>query len=505
MSKRRLSSEQKQENVSRKQFEEFLAEYEWVTTDVVPDLGEDILVRIFENGVATGISFYVQIKSTHDLEEHRLKSGDMAYSVEVKDLEHWDGQVLPVLLVLWDINRREGIYSWIKSQIAQLDSKGKPWRQQKTVKVHFPHDHILNEMALRKLRRELGIQFHDVVAVGKSLNISVGLRFPNTDEGATKMAEFERFVKAGDPVEIEGKYIEKFEFPDWWSRLHGQMEMGVVHMGPAEHDEINRFQLRFFSANSEAVVLPHVEMRMEKGGQEVVTFSNTHQKAFFNVRSVVNKLTENLELLIRLDFANLTGYEARQAIRIQNMLNQGCQVVFRNLDIQQEFSLPIASNTGEKIATNAVTFIDNVCRVQDATGMVFCLGEQGTFTNRDEEAAEKLVTILDTGRYSSLSNLTFSLQRPAVEMCYGVLEKALPLNLRAEADSVAIPLLDGSVDLGSAMIYVEGYWDSSPEEVSSWLETAAADDTYEVSIPNADVTEVFERWASDYPNKDSFA
>ncbi len=81
----RLSPQKVQENISRKQLGEFLESHEFVTVDITPDLGEDILVRIYYKGVSTGLSFYIQLKSVDSVEKHLLKSGDISYPFEVKD------------------------------------------------------------------------------------------------------------------------------------------------------------------------------------------------------------------------------------------------------------------------------------------------------------------------------------------------------------------------------------------------------------------------------------
>ena len=57
--KMRMSPQQQQENISRKQLGEFLETHGFVTGDITPDLGEDILVRIYDKGISTGLSFYV--------------------------------------------------------------------------------------------------------------------------------------------------------------------------------------------------------------------------------------------------------------------------------------------------------------------------------------------------------------------------------------------------------------------------------------------------------------
>lgn len=118
--KPRFSPQQQQENVSRKQIGEFLELHGFVTGDISPDLGEDILVRIYDKGVSTGLSFYVQLKSADDIEKYHLKSGDISYPFEVKDLEHWDAQAVTVVLVIWDVNRKQGWWMWINDSIQFL-------------------------------------------------------------------------------------------------------------------------------------------------------------------------------------------------------------------------------------------------------------------------------------------------------------------------------------------------------------------------------------------------
>lgn len=63
---RRFSREQQQENRSRRQVAERLDEIGWSPSPLETDMGEDLHVRIYEGGQSTGLSFYVQLKSTAD-------------------------------------------------------------------------------------------------------------------------------------------------------------------------------------------------------------------------------------------------------------------------------------------------------------------------------------------------------------------------------------------------------------------------------------------------------
>lgn len=103
----RYSAQQKQENISKPQIEEFFESHNFITSPVTPDLGEDSLVRIYENGVSTGLSFYLQLKSTSNIQKHTLKSGEISYVFRTKDIDHWACQNVSVLLVIWDISQKK--------------------------------------------------------------------------------------------------------------------------------------------------------------------------------------------------------------------------------------------------------------------------------------------------------------------------------------------------------------------------------------------------------------
>src|SRR4051812_26037884 len=115
---RRFSKEQQQENLSRRQFCERLDLSGWIPSGVETDMGEDLLVRIFDEGETTGLTFYVQLKSTADSGKrlHR-KTRTIAYPLAVKDLEHWEKQATLVVLVVWDVEKREGWWQSIPTII----------------------------------------------------------------------------------------------------------------------------------------------------------------------------------------------------------------------------------------------------------------------------------------------------------------------------------------------------------------------------------------------------
>ena len=195
---RRQSPEFTQERKSRHQIEELFESFGWMTT-TPPDLGEDFIIHIYFDGIATGASFFVQAKSVTNASKLH-KGAFLAYPIEVKDLIHWETFVLPVVLIVWDINQREGRWELISNIIPELDKRRPIWRSNKTtVSVHIPWNNTLpdKDKGLTNLKKAIGIRVYPLISHGKDLKIEAKFVFPNTSEGHAYLQAFERHVKRG--------------------------------------------------------------------------------------------------------------------------------------------------------------------------------------------------------------------------------------------------------------------------------------------------------------------
>ena len=126
----RFTTEQQQEYISRAQVTEKLVEQRWVPNPVMRDHGEDEFVQIFdENGRSTGLLFLIQAKSTTDLPGLRVAAKKaIAYRLFVADVVHWEKSVVPVVLFVWDVGRRDGRWELLSKIIERLDSDDSAWR-----------------------------------------------------------------------------------------------------------------------------------------------------------------------------------------------------------------------------------------------------------------------------------------------------------------------------------------------------------------------------------------
>jgi hypothetical protein len=78
------------EDISRNKLHEAFDSVGWTVEDLREDYGEDLFVRIFADGVATPLSFFVQAKGTDNLSRHiDSHTGTVEFSVKRRHVEHW--------------------------------------------------------------------------------------------------------------------------------------------------------------------------------------------------------------------------------------------------------------------------------------------------------------------------------------------------------------------------------------------------------------------------------
>jgi hypothetical protein len=396
----RLSPQQEQEYVSRNQLKEFLESHSFITTDITPDLGEDFLVRIYDKGVSTGLSFYVQLKSVDSVEKHLLKDGDISYPFEVKDLEHWSVQAVPVILVIWDVEKKLGWWLWINDAIEFLQRTNPDWAHSKTVNVHIPFKNQLNDGALVGIRHRLADLYYPIISKDKVLTIDASFNFPQTPEGKTKLEELKRHFSAGEEVEIDGKYIKLFDFPDWWKRLYGEFEPTGMYLklGPTRSKNTRPAQIEFVS-ETQSERIPYVELWTIKQGEEEVTLSNDQQNIPIRFLVVLNRNTRQCQMQISTNTADLDAPRALQILKMQKVLSDGGSIKLTLLDSGQEINLPVPPNSLSAPAKIVLEFAEKLNLIQSKLGITIRWPGDGSFSHKDYQAAEELVSVIEKGIY----------------------------------------------------------------------------------------------------------
>jgi hypothetical protein len=492
MSNQRDSDQQQQERISRGQCKTYLEKHEWITADVEPDMGEDFLVRIYEKQASTGISLYLQLKSVQSIDRQRLASGPISYGFEVKDLIHWEAQAIPVFIIVWDINQEKGWWIFIKDAIKYLNENSPDWKQKKEVNVHIPYENALDDSGLRYIRFIAADFLYPTIASGKEFNITAKFEFPPSPEGQAKYAEVERYIKAGEEVEIDGQFIADFQMPDWWQRLYGSENLKAksVKMGPIRTPIVTPAQLDFYSPGSQTERIPYIELRNIKDGQEEATFNNDHQNIPMKLSLLINKVSGKNEIHFSLGFANADALVALQAVRILRILAEGCSVrlmFIKNGYIQE---IPIQKGVYQPPDPSIVIFVENIVFIQEHLGKQIIFSEDGVFTNIDEMAAIELVSMFRTGKfYSSLPGITLELKKPAILMLTDAIKSGELVRFRITSNDSYVELLHQRIELGPIVQYFAGKWAEPVDKVMEFLNSASDEDSYIIRLRDVELIE----------------
>lgn len=502
MTRRRDSSQDKQERVSRKQFGEYLEQNEWITADIVPDKGEDILVRIYDKEKSTGLSLYIQLKSVQIVESLKLKSGAISYSFEVADLEHWENQNPPVLLVVWDVSDRRGWWAWTSDAVKILDKKNAGWRSKSKVQVHFPPKNSLDKGGLDKIRHKLADLYYLVISKDNPLNIQTKFVFLQTPEGRAKLAEFERHIAFGDEIELDGRFIEQFELPEWWRRIYGEIEPKTMYLkiGPTKSAETHPVQLDFFSPGSGSERIPYVEFRAVKQGQEEITLSNEHQSIDPKITLRINYKTRECNITFNFQYYQVDPLTLLQMLRIHKILTKGCTVRITLLKTGS-FDLPtVPPATIPAPPDKLIKYAENLVAIQQCSGRVLKLTDEASFSFENVVNAEELLSIYHSGSHKQNRLIfTIELRRPDIEQIVEAHKKGESLYFRLITEESYIELLGEHFDLGPMTQYITGRWEMPVEEVLAWLEKADEDDALQVRLVDAELYEEFENWMREKP------
>lgn len=267
------------EDLSRNKLHQAFNSVGWTVEDLGKDYGEDCLVRVFENGVATPFTFFVQAKSSDHIESYIDKERrHVTYPVATDHIEHWKKFWEPVILTVWDsVN---DVTYWESIQTFMEGHASGPLA--KTMRVKVPIDNTLDEEGLKRIlartkSRHYRFEQEQVGAkilidlLEKELDITIsydaqaGILFITEKDGSAKLIAF-------------GRYAEQV------NRL--AISLGVSHERVIEESvSFMRKTVEAFSEGSELVVassegtilqrfpsledlLRHVERAAEVGDEE---------------------------------------------------------------------------------------------------------------------------------------------------------------------------------------------------------------------------------------------
>ena len=137
------------EDLSRNRLHAGFESCGWTVEDLAKDYGEDLLVRIFDRGVATPYSFFVQAKATDRIATF-IRQKVVAFPIETGHLRHWVRFSEPVILTLWDSKRDVTYWVCVQDAVKRMGISESAYKR-KTLSVAIPLANQLNQDGLLRI------------------------------------------------------------------------------------------------------------------------------------------------------------------------------------------------------------------------------------------------------------------------------------------------------------------------------------------------------------------
>jgi hypothetical protein len=140
------------EDLARAALRDTFSRIGWTSEDLAQDYGEDMLVRIFDEGEATPWTFFVQSKATDSI--HRFLIGDgafLSFSIKSDHAKHWTSFWEPVVLAIYDTKSKLTYWEIIQTSLESPHelTAGNP---RASLRVHVPVDNVLDDEGVQRLR-----------------------------------------------------------------------------------------------------------------------------------------------------------------------------------------------------------------------------------------------------------------------------------------------------------------------------------------------------------------
>lgn len=242
---------------------------------------------------------------------------------------------------------------------------------------------------------------------GRSLELNMP-SFPATPEGAANRASYERFLRTGEPVELDAAHIDPTSGDSVLADLGVIPTIGVVRVARAD---IRAFSgdLRCVSDSGEEVVIPGLAFKT-RGGTQRFTITNEQQRtplhfAFDITRenaSVENARGDGLSMVVSLPGWSIYWYvKYLQLLRVA--ANQ-CAAYLRDAETGIEDRLGILKAArGNPPTKEHVDIAKRFLRVQETTRQPILIPQREFFTAKDIEGLEFVEEVIATGRQKAES------------------------------------------------------------------------------------------------------
>lgn len=448
-------SAQSKEQVSRDQFRECMHLVGWKPIDIHQDDGEDFSVEVYIDGRHTGVNFYVQLKSGFDLGE-APRSGFVPCQVDVPHLLRWAEFPMPVVLIAWDINRREGRWVFVADAVHALDARDADWRSGKTRTVRVPWSNATDNAGLQDLRRIVGMVMFPLLARGRSLTAEFNLRYSDTDEGSVAAGEVTRGLAEGRQVRIPGAVIAdaRFSFMNEWLRGDGDFSRALLVIEPIRQPFPVRVEVE--SVRGPAMSSPLLTLYSTSVVADSIKLANKDSDDLIKCELTLGDGGRSCSLSLSWSILGVSAEDASDLLKFQSALADGAEVRLHLESMGDSLSLLSEPRPELMPDHSLVEVIDDLRLIADRFKVTLRVPSSGLSSDEVREINE-LGDISRTGRFTRASEHgTINVRTTDPTEMFSLGPPGAVIQLENTWESEERTLAGVSIALGSALRRVSG-------------------------------------------------
>jgi len=155
-------------DLSRNYFERFVLANGWTVEGKLYDYGYDLTLNIydykgdpeFRHGDIENGNISVQLKATDHLKTVQ-KEQLISFGVSAKHLHYWSGEIMPVILVLYDVQNDRAFWLYIQKYVESANFEMA--QGQESVTLHIPVGNVLDANTIRLFREYKQVVFENII------------------------------------------------------------------------------------------------------------------------------------------------------------------------------------------------------------------------------------------------------------------------------------------------------------------------------------------------------
>lgn len=115
------------------------------------DYGYDLQIFTFDDGAFENGFILLQLKATDNIRMVE-KGSAVSFSISCADLRLWNGELYPVILIVWDAQADQGYWLYVQEYLEKSPDYPCP-PSQATLAVHIPITNVVNAAAIKQFRQ----------------------------------------------------------------------------------------------------------------------------------------------------------------------------------------------------------------------------------------------------------------------------------------------------------------------------------------------------------------